>query len=264
VVRLGGETGEWVDKYIQSWVNIAGPMLGVPKALASLSSGEMRDTAQLGALETYVMENFFSRRQRAEMLRSWGSIASMLPKGGDYIWGNSTFAPDGVIVKGHMISFAPLEREETIEDEVLRAELENDESIDVDSNVTAEPISGGGSSLGIVGAEAVPMREPDAAVLDPLIEDLAVVNASSAPTAVTPKHKKTTTADGGNDSSVSVEEVMKKKLKKMKSKLKKKIKKLRASPTPSPHALVRNVTMGEAIDWMIKVADDPHFERYVR
>jgi hypothetical protein len=37
-----------VDKYIESWVNIAGPMLGVPKALASLSSGEMRDTAQLG------------------------------------------------------------------------------------------------------------------------------------------------------------------------------------------------------------------------
>jgi hypothetical protein len=48
-VRLpGGESSEWVDKYIESWVNIAGPMLGVPKALASLSSGEMRDTAQLG------------------------------------------------------------------------------------------------------------------------------------------------------------------------------------------------------------------------
>lgn len=44
----GGESSEWVDKYIESWVNIAGPMLGVPKALASLSSGEMRDTAQLG------------------------------------------------------------------------------------------------------------------------------------------------------------------------------------------------------------------------
>ena len=54
----------------------------------------------------------------------------MLPKGGDYIWGNATFAPDGVSLKGHMVSFAPRECQETIEDELLRAELEKTEASD--------------------------------------------------------------------------------------------------------------------------------------
>ncbi|ELR23917.1 Lecithin:cholesterol acyltransferase [Acanthamoeba castellanii str. Neff] len=256
----GGESSEWVDKYIESWVNIAGPMLGVPKALASLSSGEMRDTAQLGALETYVMENFFSRRQRAEMLRSWGSIASMLPKGGDYIWGNSTFAPDGVVVKGHMISFEPHEREETIEDEALRAELENDEpavddvNVDANADVTVDVVSGGsGSLLGVVGAEAT-------GVVDPLTIEAQAVNTSSL--------QATTPAKPSSGSDASVQEVMRRTLKKMKSSISnnknKKRKRSASAPSPAQHALVRNVTMGDAIEWMIKVADDPHFERYIR
>lgn len=205
------------------------------------------------------MENFFSRRQRAEMLRSWGSIASMLPKGGDYIWGNSTFAPDGVVVKGHMISFEPHEREETIEDEALRAELEKDEpavddaNVDANADVTVDVGSGGsGSLLGVVGAEA-------AGVVDPLAIEAQAVNASSL--------QATTPAKPSSGSDASVKEAMKKTLKKMKSSIsnnKKKRKRSASAPSPAQHALVRNVTMGDAIEWMIKVADDPHFERYIR
>ena len=32
----------WVDKYLQGYVNLAGPMLGLPKALSPLLSGEKR------------------------------------------------------------------------------------------------------------------------------------------------------------------------------------------------------------------------------
>jgi phospholipid:diacylglycerol acyltransferase len=36
----GGQGGsKWVDEHIESFVNIAGPMMGVPKALTSLLSG---------------------------------------------------------------------------------------------------------------------------------------------------------------------------------------------------------------------------------
>ncbi|CAM9624868.1 unnamed protein product, partial [Chrysoparadoxa australica] len=48
---FGGNGGAgWVDKHIESYVNIAGPMLGVPKATSALLSGEFREVAVLGSL----------------------------------------------------------------------------------------------------------------------------------------------------------------------------------------------------------------------
>ena len=79
-------------------------MLGTPKAVAGLLSGEMKDTAQLNAFAVYGLEKFYSKKERATILRSFPGIASMLPKGrsykesvtnvvsgGDAIWGNLTW-----------------------------------------------------------------------------------------------------------------------------------------------------------------------------
>eukprot|EP00478_Filoreta_tenera_P000781 GABV01000786.1.p2 GENE.GABV01000786.1~~GABV01000786.1.p2 ORF type:complete len:171 (+),score=30.97 GABV01000786.1:277-789(+) len=43
--------------------------------------GEMRDTAQLHPVQRYVVDRLVTPTQRRDMLLSWGSIASMLPKG---------------------------------------------------------------------------------------------------------------------------------------------------------------------------------------
>ncbi|CAG8725284.1 3101_t:CDS:2, partial [Racocetra persica] len=92
---LGGNGGlSWVNDHIESFINIGGPLLGVPKALSALLSGEMRDTVELGAFGIYVLERFFSKRERSELFRTWGGLSSMLPKGGAAIWGNTTHAPD--------------------------------------------------------------------------------------------------------------------------------------------------------------------------
>ncbi|CAG8436445.1 3837_t:CDS:10 [Diversispora eburnea] len=92
---LGGNGGSsWVNDHVESFVNIGGPLLGLPKALSALLSGEMRDTVELGAFGVYVLERFFSKLERAELFRTWGGLSSMLPKGGDAIWGNVTNAPD--------------------------------------------------------------------------------------------------------------------------------------------------------------------------
>src|SRR5436309_406195 len=111
---LGGKGGpNWVENHIESFVNIAGPMLGryfcpisvgaaastqhiyftgahglerllgVPKALTMLLSGETRDTAQLGTFGSYVLERFFSRHERAELFRTWGGASSLLPRGNE-------------------------------------------------------------------------------------------------------------------------------------------------------------------------------------
>jgi len=45
---LGAAAGnEWIDRNVASFVNVAGPLLGTAKAMTSVMSGEMRDTAEL-------------------------------------------------------------------------------------------------------------------------------------------------------------------------------------------------------------------------
>ncbi|KAL7892863.1 LACT domain-containing protein [Trichoderma sp. SZMC 28014] len=91
----GGHGGEdWVDRHIDSWINISGCMLGAVKDLTAVLSGEMRDTAQLNALAIYGLEKFLSKEERAEIFRAMPGISSMLPIGGDAIWGDLNGAPD--------------------------------------------------------------------------------------------------------------------------------------------------------------------------
>jgi hypothetical protein len=73
--------GTWCERYVNDWVNIGGPLLGVPKAAATLLSGEMQNTARFTAVEELLMDSIFSPLQRFRMFRSWPSLASMLPKG---------------------------------------------------------------------------------------------------------------------------------------------------------------------------------------
>jgi phospholipid:diacylglycerol acyltransferase len=75
----------WVEKHIHSHVNIAGPMLGTPKSLTALLSGEMRDTAELSAFEP-MLEQFFGRSKRKELFGTWGSLWTLMTKGGNWIW----------------------------------------------------------------------------------------------------------------------------------------------------------------------------------
>ncbi len=84
---LGGGGGgkDWVERHVHSFVNIAGPILGVPKAVTALLSGEMKDTAIMGTMGA-MMERIFGRNNRKEMWKTWGSLWAMLPKGGDTIW----------------------------------------------------------------------------------------------------------------------------------------------------------------------------------
>jgi phospholipid:diacylglycerol acyltransferase len=102
--ELGGNGGDdWVEKFVDSWVNISGCMLGALKGLPAVLSGEMKDTAQLNAFAVYGLEKFLSREERAEIFRAMPGISSMLPIGGDAVWGNGTWAPDDL--PGQNVSF---------------------------------------------------------------------------------------------------------------------------------------------------------------
>lgn len=100
----GGRGGDsWVEDHVDSWINISGCMLGAVKGIPAVLSGEMKDTAQLNAFAVYGLEKFLSREERADIFRAMPGISSMLPIGGDAVWGNLTWAPDDQ--PGHEHSF---------------------------------------------------------------------------------------------------------------------------------------------------------------
>lgn len=84
----------WIERHISNFVNIGGTLLGVPKAMTALLSGEMRDTVDMPAALSGLVEKLFSRRERASLFRNWGGASSMYLKGGSAVWGDSDSAPD--------------------------------------------------------------------------------------------------------------------------------------------------------------------------
>ncbi|KAI9441206.1 Lecithin:cholesterol/phospholipid:diacylglycerol acyltransferase, partial [Lactarius indigo] len=105
---LHGQGGpDWVENHIQAFVSVAGTHLA--KTTAALLSGEMKDTVDLNPAGAYVLERFFSRKERQLLFRSWAGGASLWVKGGNAVWGNATHAPDdgegGHHTYGELISF---------------------------------------------------------------------------------------------------------------------------------------------------------------
>ncbi|TXT12886.1 hypothetical protein VHUM_01287 [Vanrija humicola] len=90
----GGGGSKWVEDHIDSWINVSGTLLGVPKAMTAFLSGEMRDTVEINPFGSYVLERFFSRKERASLFRNWPGASSMWMKGGNRIWGTDKGAPD--------------------------------------------------------------------------------------------------------------------------------------------------------------------------
>ncbi|RKP26338.1 Lecithin:cholesterol/phospholipid:diacylglycerol acyltransferase [Syncephalis pseudoplumigaleata] len=118
---LGGNGGPtWVNDHIHTFVNLAGPLLGLPKTVASVLSGEMRDTVQ--PLGEYVLERFYSKAERAALFRTWGGLSSMLPRGGDLLWGDLDSGapddrPDNPVSYSTMLYFHPEKDRHSLEEE---------------------------------------------------------------------------------------------------------------------------------------------------
>lgn len=103
----GGRGGQdWVERYVEAWINVSGCMLGAVKAVTAVLSGEMRDTAQLNAFAVYGLEKFLSKEERAEIFRAMPGLSSMLPIGGNAVWGELDSAPDDA--PGQILSYGSL------------------------------------------------------------------------------------------------------------------------------------------------------------
>ncbi|CAD5181320.1 unnamed protein product [Musa acuminata subsp. malaccensis] len=95
----GGGGPNWCADHIKAVMNIGGPFLGVPKAVAGLFSAEAKDVAVARAIAPGVLDSDFlglqTLRHVMRMTRTWDSTMSMIPKGGDTIWGGFDWSPEG-------------------------------------------------------------------------------------------------------------------------------------------------------------------------
>ncbi|KAI9119853.1 hypothetical protein K1719_009242 [Acacia pycnantha] len=94
----GGGGPDWCAKHIKAVMNIGGPFLGVPKSVAGLFSAEAKDIAVARAIAPGFLDNDLFRFQTLQhvmkMTRTWDSTMSMIPKGGDTIWGGLDWSPE--------------------------------------------------------------------------------------------------------------------------------------------------------------------------
>ncbi|KAJ0091503.1 hypothetical protein Patl1_13543 [Pistacia atlantica] len=95
----GGGGSDWCAKHIKAVMNIGGPFLGVPKAVAGLFSIEAKDIAVARAFAPGVLNKDVFGLQTLQhimrMTRTWDATMSMIPKGGDTIWGGIDWSPEG-------------------------------------------------------------------------------------------------------------------------------------------------------------------------
>ncbi|XP_039123936.1 phospholipid:diacylglycerol acyltransferase 1 isoform X2 [Dioscorea cayenensis subsp. rotundata] len=94
----GGGGSDWCARHIKAVMNIGGPLLGVPKAIAGLFSAEAKDVAVAREKAPGVLDSDFFGLQTLphimRLSRTWDSTMSMIPKGGDTIWGGLDWSPE--------------------------------------------------------------------------------------------------------------------------------------------------------------------------
>ncbi|KAJ0969203.1 hypothetical protein J5N97_022080 [Dioscorea zingiberensis] len=91
---------DWCAKHIKAIINIGPAFLGVPKAVTSVFSAETKDVAFARAVFPGLLNSnllgFQTLPHILRIARTWDSMISLLPKGGETIWGNIDWSPEGV------------------------------------------------------------------------------------------------------------------------------------------------------------------------
>ena len=90
----GGGGATWVHNHIHAVLNIAGPLLGVPKAFTGLFSAEAKDVAVAREIAPMMVDSLHTLQHVMRVSRTWDATMSMLPKGGNAIWGGLDWSPE--------------------------------------------------------------------------------------------------------------------------------------------------------------------------
>ncbi|PPR89413.1 hypothetical protein GOBAR_AA31272 [Gossypium barbadense] len=92
----GGGLG-WCAEHIKAIVNIGPSFLGVPKAVSNILSAEGKDVAYFAMAPGVLDSGTLGLRALEHVMRvsrTWDSVVSLMPKGGETIWGNMDWSPE--------------------------------------------------------------------------------------------------------------------------------------------------------------------------
>mmetsp|Transcript_101761 Transcript_101761/g.328373 ORF Transcript_101761/g.328373 Transcript_101761/m.328373 type:complete len:360 (-) Transcript_101761:68-1147(-) len=94
VARAAGP--DWAAVHLHAFVPLGGALLGAVGPLGAMLSGEMQSTAVLGPLNKIINSqmSFLNYTHIRDFLRTIGSMGSLLPKGGDAVWGSAAAPTD--------------------------------------------------------------------------------------------------------------------------------------------------------------------------
>ena len=129
----------WVDTHVDSVALVGNSLLGSPKVLAALLTGDVRDVLESWFPLEYLMNKVVSKADFVGLFRSWGSFPMLLPVGGERIWGNATWAPDAssaprsLVPLGNLLQFEKVGHPNVAKVRV-QAPSETPEDLDADGN----------------------------------------------------------------------------------------------------------------------------------
>ncbi|KAK4358631.1 hypothetical protein RND71_020860 [Anisodus tanguticus] len=94
----GGGGPGWCAKHIKAIMNIGPAFLGVPKAVANILSAEGKDVAFIRAMAPGLLDSetfgFQTLQHVMRVSRTWDSVVSLVPRGGETIWGDLNRSPE--------------------------------------------------------------------------------------------------------------------------------------------------------------------------
>ncbi|CAN4119448.1 unnamed protein product [Withania somnifera] len=94
----GGGGPGWCAKHIKAIMNIGPAFLGVPKTVANILSAEAKDVAFIRAMAPGLLDSetfgFQILQHIMRLCRTWDSIISLVPRGGETIWGDLNWSPE--------------------------------------------------------------------------------------------------------------------------------------------------------------------------
>ncbi|KAF7823299.1 putative phospholipid:diacylglycerol acyltransferase 2 [Senna tora] len=99
----GGGGPRWCDKHIKAIMNIGPAFLGVPKAASNLFSAESKEVSFVRAMAFRYL-GLRTLEHVMRVCRTWDSIISTMPKGGETIWGDLDWCPEEKRNCDHFVS----------------------------------------------------------------------------------------------------------------------------------------------------------------
>ncbi|CAD2220430.1 phospholipid:diacylglycerol acyltransferase [Angomonas deanei] len=91
---IGRREPEFLDRFVSYWVNIGGVSTGIPKALAGVLIGDVKDTMSIPPIAKKVFDSYLKPSARYNLTRSWDCLLAMMPRGCD------AFFPDLLVYEG--------------------------------------------------------------------------------------------------------------------------------------------------------------------